>query len=157
MHFSRKKGSESSYRFNDALCAGEHCPNNSKVFGVGHSPLAHVFENLSGRGCSHGVFGVKSHVGVYTSREHTKRSPKNKPFREKCHKIVLATATMEIVLLLLYLIVRMSNIIDSKGDEWTISSVNYQHVKRSIIWNNYVHYKLSASCMQREASVPTVL
>lgn len=68
-----------AHRFYDALGAGEHGAHNSKVLGVRHSPLAHVFKDFSsGRG-SQGVLGVEADIGIDTGCKHAKRSSEDKP------------------------------------------------------------------------------
>lgn len=68
-----------TYRFYNALCAGEHCTHNGEIFGVGHPPLAHVFENFSSCWSSERVFGVKAHICIDACSENTKSSSEDKP------------------------------------------------------------------------------
>lgn len=91
LYFFLKKESESifashalkervaTYRFYDALCAGEHCAHDGEILGVGHPPLAHVFEDFSSCWSSERVFGVKAHICIDACCENTKSSSEDKP------------------------------------------------------------------------------
>lgn len=82
-HVLKRRGV--TYWFYNALCTGEHGAHNGKILGVGHPPLAHVFEDFSCCWGSQWVFGVEAHIGIDASCENTKRSPKDKPYGEQKH------------------------------------------------------------------------
>lgn len=89
-----KKGKVATYRFYDALRAGEHRAHDGEILGIGHPPLAHVFEHFSSCRSSQRVFGVKAHICVDASRENTKSSSEDEPWKTQHSAFQAVPATM---------------------------------------------------------------